>query len=72
MYPCYHCHCQQVDAPEKAQSCVNPAGQQYGCGLISKDALAQKVGSKVRLGWHVQAAAGLYLRHTAVQLQHKQ
>jgi hypothetical protein len=38
----------QVDAPESKQTCVNNKGQSYACGLVSKDALAQKVGNQVR------------------------
>jgi len=35
-----------VDTPEKAQYCANATGQQYACGLVAKDALAQKIGTR--------------------------
>ncbi|GIL74877.1 hypothetical protein Vretimale_2462 [Volvox reticuliferus] len=34
-----------VDAPESAQQCLDARGASYPCGLVSKDALAKKVGS---------------------------
>ncbi|EFJ41433.1 hypothetical protein VOLCADRAFT_107713 [Volvox carteri f. nagariensis] len=34
-----------VDAPESAQQCSDARGASYPCGLVSKDALAKKVGS---------------------------
>lgn len=34
-----------VDAPESAQQCKDAAGKEYACGLVSKDALAKKIGS---------------------------
>mmetsp|Transcript_29004 Transcript_29004/g.78103 ORF Transcript_29004/g.78103 Transcript_29004/m.78103 type:complete len:318 (-) Transcript_29004:488-1441(-) len=35
-----------VDAPEKGQQCNDKFGNPYACGLISKDKLLQKVGTK--------------------------
>lgn len=34
-----------IDAPESAQQCLDGGGKPYACGLVSKDALAKKIGS---------------------------
>ncbi|KXZ55060.1 hypothetical protein GPECTOR_3g218 [Gonium pectorale] len=34
-----------IDAPESAQQCLDARGASYPCGLVSKDALAKKIGS---------------------------
>eukprot|EP00195_Chlamydomonas_chlamydogama_P016052 CAMPEP_0202890424 /NCGR_PEP_ID=MMETSP1392-20130828/828_1 /ASSEMBLY_ACC=CAM_ASM_000868 /TAXON_ID=225041 /ORGANISM="Chlamydomonas chlamydogama, Strain SAG 11-48b" /LENGTH=251 /DNA_ID=CAMNT_0049573985 /DNA_START=238 /DNA_END=993 /DNA_ORIENTATION=- len=36
-----------IDAPEKAQTCTDPVGRAYSCGMKSKEALTAKVGSQV-------------------------
>jgi endonuclease YncB( thermonuclease family) len=34
-----------IDAPESHQTCLDAAGQRYGCGQLSKQHLAQLIGS---------------------------
>jgi endonuclease YncB( thermonuclease family) len=35
-----------VDAPEKTQSCNDSQGQPYACGVLSLEALKERVGSR--------------------------
>lgn len=35
-----------IDAPEKTQTCHNGRGQPYACGVVSLEALKERVGSK--------------------------
>jgi hypothetical protein len=35
-----------VDAPEKTQSCNDSSGRPYACGVVSLEALKERVGSR--------------------------
>lgn len=35
-----------IDAPEKAQTCNNDKGQPYACGIVSLEALKERVGNR--------------------------